>query len=84
MEGIGILPSFVAVGNIEVPVPSTGVTAPAYSVVELETCTLWPDTPEVMVVVLGANVDEREALDVRLAEGKGDWEARPAMSASSM
>lgn len=85
MEGVGILPSFAMLDNVEAPVPGTEVKAVEYSAVELESCTLWLDMPEVMVVELGANVDGGETLDVRLAVGKADWEgARAATSASSM
>lgn len=85
MEGIGILPSFAMPDNVEAPVRRREVKAAEYSAVELESCTLWPDTPEVMVVELVANLDGGETLDVRLAVGKADWEgARAATSASSM
>lgn len=70
--GVGISPLFETVDNVEVPVSRTEVTAAGYSVVELETCTLWPNMPEVMVIVLGACVDGEESLDVGLEVGKAN------------
>lgn len=85
IEDVGVALFFATVDNAEFPVSKTEETAIGYVVVELETCALWSDTPEVVVVALGAKVDVKEALDMGFAVDKAGWaETRPAASASSM
>lgn len=84
IEEVGVLSLFATVDNAEVPVLKIEETAVGYVVVELETCALWPDTPELMAVALGATVDVGEALDMGLVVGRADLEeTRFATSASS-
>jgi hypothetical protein len=85
IEDVGIALFFATVDNAESPVSKPEETAIGYVVVELETCALWSDTPEVVVVALEAKVDVKEALDMGFAVDEAGWtEARPAASASSM
>jgi hypothetical protein len=85
VEDMGVALFFATVDKAEFLVPKSEETALGYVVVELETCALWSDTPEVVVVALGVKVDAKEALDMVFAVGKVDREeTRPATSASSM
>jgi hypothetical protein len=85
IEDMGVALFFATADKAEFPVPKSEEIALGYVVVELETCALWSDTPEVVVVALGAKVDATEALDMGFAVGKAEREeTRPATSASSM